>query len=216
MSTTSDPFEFDDAAYVLGALGADERAAFEAHLAGCAECRGRVAELQEMPARLAHGSLEEIEQDADEEGVPDTLLPALLRRVKARQRRRRFGIGALAAAAAACLAAAIVAFWPSSATPHGDPMTALAQVPVAATAHLQRTDWGTEIRLDCHYTRGVSNTYAYGLTVVDTDGRRHDLGSWSLPPGDAVEFTSGTSVPVSEIAKVQITADGKPVLQLQP
>jgi anti-sigma-K factor RskA len=216
MSMTSDPFEFDDAAYVLGALDEDERAAFEAHLADCPQCRRRVEELRGLPAQLALGSPEEIEQDVDEQRVPDTLLPALLRRAKARQRRRRAGFGALAAAAAACLAAAIVAFWPSSAAPHGDPMTALAQVPVAATAQLHRTAWGTEIRLDCHYTRGVSNTYAYGLTVVDTDGRRHELGSWSLPPGDSIAFTSGTSVPVADIAKVQITADGKPVLQLVP
>ena len=37
-----DPFEYDDAAYVLGALSPEEHAAFEEHLLTCAECRARV------------------------------------------------------------------------------------------------------------------------------------------------------------------------------
>ena len=51
--TTPDPFEFDDAAYVLGALAPDEHAAFEAHLATCAACRDRVRELRAQFKTLA-------------------------------------------------------------------------------------------------------------------------------------------------------------------
>lgn len=39
-------------AYVLGALPADEQAAFERHLAGCEPCRQEVRELRETAARL--------------------------------------------------------------------------------------------------------------------------------------------------------------------
>jgi anti-sigma factor RsiW len=42
-----------DAAYVLGALSATERALFEEHLETCAECRASVAELAMMPGLLA-------------------------------------------------------------------------------------------------------------------------------------------------------------------
>lgn len=93
-------------------------------------------------------------------------------------------------------------------------MTALAQVPVAASVQLQSEPWGTEITLDCRYTTSIQGEYAYGLTVTDTHGRTYDLGSWSLPSGRSIEYTSGTSLTTSEIAKVSITAAGAPVLQL--
>lgn len=43
-------------AYAVGALAADERAAFEAHLAGCAVCQAEVHSLREVAALLAHGA----------------------------------------------------------------------------------------------------------------------------------------------------------------
>jgi anti-sigma-K factor RskA len=41
------------AAYLLGKLEADEAAAFEAHLAGCADCRRQLEELRSLPELLA-------------------------------------------------------------------------------------------------------------------------------------------------------------------
>ena len=41
-------------AYVLDALGGDERAVFEQHLHGCAECTQEVRELRETAAELSH------------------------------------------------------------------------------------------------------------------------------------------------------------------
>lgn len=43
-------------AYALGALGAEERAQFEAHLASCATCRAEVQSLREVTALLAHAA----------------------------------------------------------------------------------------------------------------------------------------------------------------
>ena len=45
MSDDVDPFIHDDAAYVMGALSAEDRLAFEAHLVECPRCAQRVAEL---------------------------------------------------------------------------------------------------------------------------------------------------------------------------
>ena len=88
MSTT-DPYRFDDAAYVLGALSPDEHAAFEAHLATCAECTARVREIDTVPALLADIT----EADLVDEPMPDTLLPSLMRRASAHHRRQRLLIG---------------------------------------------------------------------------------------------------------------------------
>ena len=55
MSTGPDHDRWADAAgaYLLGALPDDERAAFEAHLAGCAACREEVDELRARRRRAA-------------------------------------------------------------------------------------------------------------------------------------------------------------------
>jgi hypothetical protein len=215
----SDDYVHDDAAYVLGALDEDDRLAFEAHLVDCPECRARVAELQGTRELLAQVSLDDLEQDVPEttlNSVPDTMLPGLLRRARGERRRRRGLITALGVAAAACLVALIVAVWPSSSPKqHGQQMTALASVPVAATVQLQSTSWGTEITLDCRYTSYVSSEYAYRLRVTDTSGHAYELGSWSLPAEESIEYTSGTSLPTSQIAKVEITTpQGTPILRL--
>ncbi len=44
------------APYALDALGAEERASFEAHLAACAACRAEVHALREMSGLLAHAA----------------------------------------------------------------------------------------------------------------------------------------------------------------
>ncbi len=47
------PWADDAAAYALGALDADERAAFEAHLAGCARCAAEVRQFRDVGVLLA-------------------------------------------------------------------------------------------------------------------------------------------------------------------
>lgn len=51
--TPADPFTEWEAAYVLGALSADERAAFEEHLSQCGPCRRAVGELAGVPGLLS-------------------------------------------------------------------------------------------------------------------------------------------------------------------
>ena len=50
---TADPYARLDAAYLLGALDADERLAYEAHLAICRRCRAGLAEISAIPSLLA-------------------------------------------------------------------------------------------------------------------------------------------------------------------
>ena len=55
----TDPFVTYDAAYVLGALSPQDRAAFEEHLRGCAQCAAAVAELAGVPGLLARVSADD-------------------------------------------------------------------------------------------------------------------------------------------------------------
>jgi anti-sigma factor RsiW len=66
---TADPYARLDAAYLLGALDADERLASEAHLATCRRCRASLAEISAIPPLLA--GLDESVFDAPPEAAPD-------------------------------------------------------------------------------------------------------------------------------------------------
>lgn len=217
--TTPDPFEHDDAAYVLGALSKPEREAFQAHLATCEACTTRVNLLGTTRTLLGDITAADL-AEPDTPPQPDTLLPGLLRHAASARRRQRWLTGGLTGLAAACLIALAVAVWPSaptSDTPRPQAMTALAVSPVRATAALADRKWGTEIDLDCYYTghASASARLTYGLRLIDRKGATHDLGTWTLAPGTETTFTSGTALSRDEISSVQITLpNGTPILHL--
>ena len=66
---TADPYARLDAAYLLGALDADERLAYAAHLAICRRCRAGLAEISAIPSLLA--GLDESVLTAPRRGGPD-------------------------------------------------------------------------------------------------------------------------------------------------
>ena len=75
---TADPYARLDAAYLLGALDADERLAYEAHPAICRRCRASRAEISAIAPLLAEldESAFAAPPEAAATGVHDTLLPA--------------------------------------------------------------------------------------------------------------------------------------------
>jgi hypothetical protein len=214
---TSDPFEYDDGAYVLGALGEVERRAFEQHLQTCPECRARVTQARSTANLLAGLTAEAFEAPVPE---PETLLPGLLRRAERERTHRRRLIASIGAVAAASIAGlAIVLAWPGGGSPAPAPaalaMHAVQPNPISATAGLVSRQWGTEIDLHCRYTRAIDEYHPYQLVVTDKAGHRYPAGSWQLVPGKTIAFTGGTSVPRDQIKSVQITAtDGTALLEL--
>lgn len=139
----TDPFEYDDAAYLLGALTDAERTAFEEHLARCKSCTARVAALRPVAGALALAGRAGAEAlaaslDADTEIVAEPTeehaalgsgpatadartggsdrMAGLVQLIERRRRRTRWTIGGLAVVAAAVIAALIVTLaLPSSA-----------------------------------------------------------------------------------------------------
>jgi hypothetical protein len=215
----TDPFEHDDAAYVLDALSEPEREAFEAHLATCAACTRRVNALAATSTLLTDITAADL-AEPEPGPEPDTLLPGLLRRAASARRQQRWLLTGLSGLAAACLVALAVTVWPTSHSAHRpapQAMSALRVSPVQATAALIERKWGTQIDLDCRYTGygDASARLTYGLQVVDRSGVTHDLGTWTLKPGTDTTFTSGIALPRDEISSLQITPpNGTPILQL--
>ena len=215
---TADPYARLDAAYLLGALDADERLAYEAHLAICRRCRAGLAEISAIPSLLA--GLDESAFAAPPEvaptPVPDTLLPRLLQaggRERARRRWLTTGLGLLAAA---CAIALIVIVVPASSGPKPAPraMAALVATPVDATIALLPRSWGTEIDLTCWYQHGAAGPPSdrYELVAHGSDGATYDLGSWRLAPGRRVIFTSGIALTETQIKNLQITQPNGPAI----
>jgi hypothetical protein len=215
---TADTYARLDAAYLLGALDADERLAYEAHLATCGRCRANLADISVIPPLLA--GLDESDFAAPIEAVPtpvpDTLLLRLLQaaaRERARHRWLTTGLGLLAAA---CAIALIVILVPTTSGPEPASwaMTALAATPVDATIALQPRPWGTEIDLTCWYRRGAAErpTDRYELIAHSAGGTTYDLGSWRLTPGGRVTFASGTALSETQITDLQITQPNGPAI----
>jgi anti-sigma factor RsiW len=221
--TATDPYAHSDGAYVLGVLDDDDRRAFEAHLATCPECQARVAELQETAALLSLLPRSDDELLVPDVGAePDTLLPGLLRRARSERRRRRWVAGAVGALAAACVIALAIVLWPgggssSQERPPAQALVALQPNPLTVTARLTPRAWGTQIELHCSYPAYDRDNLAYDLVVVDRGNRSHAAGDWRLVPGkDGINFTSGTSVPAAQIARLQVRApSGTPLLELR-
>lgn len=220
-----DPFEHDDAAYVLGALDSAGRAAFEAHLLECGECAAQVAALRPAADALVSGG------EAVRDALAASLEPAptaqpdrisgLVRLVERRRRRARWAFGGLAAVAAAAVAALTIAWAAPSAGPASpaaaQQMTATGAAAIRATAAIAPMPWGSEITIDCSYigTSSYASSDVYVLNVVDQSGRSHAIGSWTLAQSAEARFTSGTALSPGQIRAVDVArSDGTVVLRL--
>ncbi len=223
-----------DAAYVLGSLSPAERREFETHLEACERCRVSVAELSGLPGLLgrlnadrAFELLEDTEDSPKGDTAPVPPIPADLvarieRRETMRRSRRRTRV-ALGLAAAAVVAGAIAIPVSIASAPHPTVTTALSQVvssPLSADVTLTSVGWGTKVEMSCRYkdidsSAPDSTRWDYALWVVQKDGTASELSSWSAANNSTVNLTAGTSLPVAQIASVQVRSvrDGRVLLQ---
>jgi hypothetical protein len=179
-SASSDPFEMDDAAYLLGALSPLERSQYEQHLQSCPACARSVAELAGLPGMLRRLPLDVVESMEAEPGVPvvrdepvpASLLAGALHRVELEERRERrlrtarwFTAATIGAAAVTLGFVAVldrdapappVAEATPSPTASAQPTEELELAPevdttMSASVSLRQVAWGTKILLECAY-----------------------------------------------------------------
>lgn len=209
------------APYALGALDAEERARFEVHLAGCAQCRGEVQSLREVAVLLA-------------ESAPAAVPPAALRARVLREARRVRPIGARPPsranigpwlAAAACLVLAIGVGYAylreraalgragvSLAAQHDtiaarDSLVATLLSPDAATAALAATGQAPSARLFWSPSRHRVVMAVFHLTPAPA-GRTYQL--WAIAQGKPVSIgTFNTSPDGRLVAELRLPADLK-------
>ena len=225
--TEIDPYAMWDAAYVLGSLSSNDRREYEAHLSGCASCRSAVGELSGMPALLTMLSSDEVAAIDDRGLEPPPMRPGLLdeilHRVQRQRRRTRWIAWTATAAAAAVLAvAALLATNPAQfgLTPLPVPETsaqALPMTPVVpssfeATVVVSSQGWGTHVEMTCTYREepGAADDDAGGdklaMYAVGRDGSRVQLATWMAHAGATASPSGSTSMPVDQIAAVQVVS----------
>ncbi|MEU3269429.1 zf-HC2 domain-containing protein [Saccharomonospora sp. NPDC006951] len=207
-----DPFATFDAAYVLGALSPEDRAAFEEHLRRCADCARGVRELAGMPGLLAQV---DAGHHPSTEPVPAELLPSLLRSVRRQRRRgRTFGAVAVAAAGIAAVLALVFALvLPPRAEQEGTAMTPLGAYPVAADVSLTDSGSGTQVDMSCSYSGGSGGDYV--LVAVRADGSVQRLATWYAVPEDTAKLSIGTTLDRADIQALEIRLpDGPALLRL--
>lgn len=220
-----DPFRDWDAAYVLGALGPQERRAFEDHLRTCDSCQAAVADLAGLPGLLRMVPPDEAAALGGAQGAEVVEL-ATLARAAHRDRRRRTA-GLVGAAAALLLLGGIAGVLLGRPVDAGAPVaspspsstaqvTALQLEPVGATAvsadlTLQQKAWGTRIDWECRYPAdpGPYGTDAtYELVLVDDDGTSTVVATWRALSNGARGLGASSSIPTGTIQRVEIRVQG--------
>jgi len=80
--------------------------------------------------------------------------------------------------------------------------------------------WGTKLDMSCRYRdieSGVPDSvrWDYALWIIQKNGTASELSSWSASNNSVVDLSAATSVPVSQIAAVQVRSvrDGKVLLE---
>ncbi|MEV4802897.1 zf-HC2 domain-containing protein [Nonomuraea sp. NPDC049421] len=217
----------DVAAYALGLLDGDERAAFERHLHGCGTCSAEVGSFAAM-GELIKG----VHPDDLLPQPPDPQVESLLVRRAATERRRRSLHRAFMTAAACVLVAAGVYLGVSATTAGPDPdsihsparallMTGRTYsvtdpaTGVTGLVGVEDKGWGTHVALEL---KGVKGPLQCRLMAVGDDGRSEVVASWGIPdkgygvPGspDPLLLHGGTSLPQDELNHFTIqTFDGR-------
>ncbi|BBZ35162.1 anti-sigma factor family protein [Mycolicibacterium confluentis] len=231
--TGADPYELWDAAYVLGSLSTAQRHEYERHLAGCAGCREAVSAISGMPALLALLDRDAVAAAGDcgtvmaAPPLPERLLDNLLARVQARRHRIRLATAAVATVAAVALLLAVFVTLRSGVFGAGDsgagnivqamPMTPVVASEYEATVALSSRDWGTHIQLECTYHSWAADSNGHSdddgdtgdtlaMVAVGRDGSQTRLATWRALPAATALPSASTSMPMEQIASVQIVS----------
>ncbi|HET6740316.1 MAG TPA: zf-HC2 domain-containing protein [Kribbella sp.] len=205
----TDPYREWDAAYLLGALSAKDRHAYEEHLHNCADCSAAVGSLAGVPGMLA--ALPTERALATVTADPPNLLPGLVRDVQRDRRRQRIRFGALATAVA--VAAAVIGAVLVLPFAHDDPegdyvvLSQTVSSKLSADARLVPEPWGTTIEISCRYDELATpseRARGYELYVTDTSGKVQLIASWTSAPGTTVKPAATTKLQRNEIQALDI------------
>lgn len=198
-------------AYALGHLPAAERAALEAHLEGCPECRAEADSLALVSRLLPHA-------DPERFGPAPVPPPALAGQVAAtigaeqrtKQRRARVRLGLALGGVSAAMAAAALAIFVLGGGGHPGPQqrVAFTSLPsgmrIAAT--LEPRPFGTEIQM---YVSGVRSGTLCQVFLRSPAGARVSAGTFRYRWGGESEAVLSSALDLSRTAAIGVHVGGR-------
>lgn len=195
-------------AYALGDLPADERAALEAHLDGCADCREEVRSLTGVARLLPYA-------DPAHFGPAPTPSPELGERIAATigaerrttvRRRRRVGLalGGAVAAAAAVLALIVLPGGGGAPQQHVDFAGLPSGVHIGAT--LEPHAFGTEIHM---YVSGMRSGTLCRVFLRGPGGAKVPAGTFRYRWGDDSEAVLSSALDLSRTTAIGVHAGNR-------
>lgn len=193
-------------AYVLGHLPADESAALEAHLEGCAACRAEADSLAQVTSLLPHA-------DPERFGPAPSLPPELAGRVVAaigaerrvERRRRVLRIGLPITATVAAAAAVLAIFVLPGESPSPQQYVSFRDVPsgVKIGATLEPQAFGTEIRM---YVKGVRSGTLCQVFLRGPDGKDVSAGTFRYRWGGDENAVLSSALDLSRAEEIVVHA----------
>ena len=206
--------------YVVGAIEPAERAAVDAHLDRCHDCREELAGIAVLPALLHRVSLADAERllgtdapgDHDPAEPSPDLLPSLLLQVAARHRSRRvraaLTVAAVTLAVVGGTAAVTSALSPRAATSPVAHRTSQDEASARAdrlVATVRYGKWGSGTQMFVR-VNGLALWSKCTFWVMTKSGRRDFAGAWMVGPGgDKFWYQAAVDVPKSSISKFVLT-----------
>jgi hypothetical protein len=196
-------------AYALDQLPAEERAAVEAHLEGCADCR---AELESLAGVVRLLPLADPERIAAAPSPPPTLAGRVAATIHAERRtvrRRRLRLGlALSGATAAAVAVVLAIFvLPGGEAP---PETQVSFGSLPAGLHIGAKliphAYGTEIHM---YVKGAPSGALCRVFLRGPHGRRVSAGSFRYRWGDDSNAVLSAALDLSRTKAIGVRVGGR-------
>ena len=192
-------------ALALGQLPEEERAALEAHLDGCRECRAELDSLAGVARLLPLADPEHFgAAPAPPASLADQVV-ATIRAERRRGRRRRLRLGFALSGATAAVAAAALAIFVLSGGSGGTPEqhVSFASLPsgLKISATLEPHAYGTEIHM---YVKGAPSGTLCRVFVRGPNGVRQSAGSFRYRWGDDSDAVLSAALDLSRTRAIGV------------
>jgi anti-sigma-K factor RskA len=196
------------AAYTLGALDADDRRAFETHMATCSLCATELAALAPLPALIAKADPDDVER-LPVPAQAAAIAATARQEMRAIQRRARWWqavAAGVAAASIAVIATLVVDGNDGADRPATQTATVISSTAATTDVSVSPRGWGTEITLDI---TGLPSRDGYQLWTIDATGTWVNAATWSPTPTGNVRLTGASRTPTNQIERIVITSSSR-------
>jgi hypothetical protein len=191
-------------AHALGQLPEEERAALEAHLEGCPECRAELASLAGVAKLLPLADPERLGAAPQPSAGLGDRIASTIRSERRSTRRRRWRVGLAGGVATAAVAATMLAIFvlpQDSSTPEQHVSFASLPPGLKIGAKLEPHAYGTEIHM---YVKGAPSGTLCRVFLRGPGGTRMSAGSFRYRWGDDDDAVLSAALDLSRIRAIGV------------